>query len=297
MTCNGGRHRAFTNGNQTAVSADLNRYPLNQMKHFGTRTLLIVTAIVAGICGIMIPAIQAARNAAMEMSCRNQVKQVGLALLNFESAYKRLPIAIERTDDGRLWRSWRSYVYPTFMEQRPLIYDASTAWDSTSNIRLIDGTPIPMPTGKAGGTTVLRSLDRVPWSFSCPSCKDQDGVNYVVVTGDGTAFQKTKPIKLADITDGLENTILVVESVTCTPDWTEPRDLDIETMDFKINSRDNPSISSFHPSGANVCFADMGVFLLTPNVTESELKAMLTISGGENVDRTDLLNRGVLIKR
>jgi Protein of unknown function (DUF1559) len=266
------------------------------MKTYSIRTLLLVTAIAAGIFALVIPAIQAARNSAMEMECSNNLKQISLGLLNYESTYNRFPIAMEISQDGRLWRSWRSRVYPTFMEQFPQIYDETSAWDSQVNLRLINGTPMTIAAGKEGGT-VTRTFDRVPRCFACPKCKKANGVNYVVITGEGTAFPRSAATKLSDITDGLENTILVVESVNCTPDWTEPRDLDIESMDFAINSLKGPSISSWHPTGALVCFADMQVYCVTPRITAVELRALITINGGENVKRDALVSRGVLVKR
>lgn len=119
-------------------------------------------------------------------------------------------------------------------------------------------------------------------------------MNYVVVRGEQTAFPKSTSIRLQDITDGLENTILVVESITCTPDWTEPRDLEFDTMKFTVNALDGPSISSNQSSGALVCFADCQVYTMTPEVTEGELRAMLTIAGNERTTRSQLIERGVL---
>ena len=266
------------------------------MKTYGTRTLLVFTAILAGLCGLLIPAIQAARNAAMEISCASNLRQVALGLSNYEAAYRQLPIAVETASSGKLWRSWRTHVYPKFMEQMPQVYDASTAWDSITNTRLINGAPIPMAAGKGGGT-VMVSLERVPWCFSCPKCKNKNGVNYVVITGDGTLFPDSRSAKLSDVSDGVENTLFVVESVNCTLDWIEPRDLDIKTMEFAINSRVGPSISSHHPGGALVCFADLKVFYMTPSISETELKAMITIDGGESIRRENLVSRGVLIAR
>ena len=185
------------------------------------------------------------------------------------------------------------------MEQMETVYDPSSSWESEINMRLLNGTPISLAADKGGEKPRrLVSFSRVPWCFSCPKCTSGDrlGVNYVVVRGEETAFPKSSSIKLADITDGLENTILVVESITCTPDWTEPRDLDFETMKFRVNALDGPSISSKHPSGALVCFADCEVYTMTPEVTEDELRAMLTIAGNENTTRSQLIDRGVFRK-
>ena len=64
----------------------------SKAKGFTLVELLVVIAIIGVLVGLLLPAVQAAREAARRMSCSNNFKQIGLAIHNYHSAYKQLPL-------------------------------------------------------------------------------------------------------------------------------------------------------------------------------------------------------------
>jgi type II secretory pathway pseudopilin PulG len=68
--------------------------------------LLVVIAIIGVLVGLLLPAVQAAREAARRMSCGNNIRQVALALMNYESANKTFPMGVN-SHGGELW-SWQT---------------------------------------------------------------------------------------------------------------------------------------------------------------------------------------------
>ena len=77
--------------------------------------LLVVIAIIGVLVALLLPAVQAAREAARRMSCQNNLKQISLALHNFHDTYLGFPKAGKRSNE----LSWHVFVLP-FMEQQPL---------------------------------------------------------------------------------------------------------------------------------------------------------------------------------
>lgn len=264
------------------------------MPKFGLRALLMIFAGIGILLAMICPAVVQIQEAGHRTVCRNNLRQIALGMLCYESVHGRLPIGIETTAAGTPCHSWRVQVAP-FLESAQQFYDRKHAWDSKVNARLYNETAV-IATDKGGGNPRSIVLDPCPdwfWCWCCPS-DSKKRVNYAVVVGDETAFPLNRSVTFKEISDGLENTILVVETLCGSSVWIEPRDIQFDTMKFVIGEAKNGGLASKHGLSVNVCFADGLVYSVTSSISPEEPRALLTISGNESITRQELLDRGVL---
>ena len=81
--------------------------------------LLVVIAIIGVLVALLLPAIQAAREASRRSQCSNNLKQIGLALHNFEQSHKRLPPCARYSSDGNRRGSIFLFLLP-YLEETAL---------------------------------------------------------------------------------------------------------------------------------------------------------------------------------
>ena len=174
--------------------------------------LLVVIAIIGVLVALLLPAVQAAREAARRMQCSNNLKQCALAMHNYHDVYKRLPPFAVQDVDFR-W-AWSALILP-FIVQQP-IHD-----------QLGVSANLVMPQlSQAGLSAQIRALlQSTPPTYRCPTdTRDATNPNFENVArpygtcsyamslgvGRSGGVEQTDG-KFSEITDGLSNTFLVAE--------------------------------------------------------------------------------------
>ena len=231
---------------------------------------VVALSVVLAVIALVVPAIRAAREAARRAQCSCNLCGIKLAFHNYHETYGVLPPAYIADEAGRPMHSWRVLILP-FLEQATFYkqYDFAEPWDGPNNSKL---------------------LDQMPNYYACPS-RSSGATNlasYAVIAGEGTMFPGSRSARFADVTDGLANTLMVVEVANMKIPWTAPVDLDIGTMSLRVNDPNRPGISSPHPGGANTAFGDGKYVFLRDGLPEETLRALITVAGGEAVDAEEV---------
>jgi Protein of unknown function (DUF1559) len=207
------------------------------------------------LTGLLLPAVQSAREAARRMQSQNNTKQLLLSLLNYESAYKRFPPRVSKGKDGKPLLSWRVAMLP-YLEQNALYqqFHLDEPWDSDHNITL---------------------LDKMPATFKHPSYVGPEGHTVYLAPFYGDTVWNLEKAKFVNITDGSSNTIALfeVDDSHAVP-WTKPEDLDLREINVS---------ECFRGTGSNAGFFDGSVRYFPRSIDPVVLKALVTSAGGEVV--------------
>jgi len=180
--------------------------------------LLVVIAIIGILIGLLLPAVQAAREAARRMQCSNNLRQSGLALHNHESALKRFPPLGDYNEAGSLiYWSFHARLLP-YCEQASLsnLIDYKLPISQQPSVAKVRVPYLLCPSEPNdrerpdGPTFVHYPLNYAGnaglWHIFQPPVGQSNGI-----------FQVNRPTRVADIVDGLSNTIGISEVKAFTP--------------------------------------------------------------------------------
>lgn len=225
---------------------------------------MMTTAVVGVLVALLLPAVQASREAARRSQTMNHLKMLLLALLNYQDMNGKFPPSASFDSEGRPMLSWRVHILP-FLEHGELYkqFHLDEPWDSEHNRKLI-----PL----------------MPSFYLDPASKhtQQEGLsNYLGVKGEGMIFDDSKQdITFKDIIDGTSNTIVLLQvNDEQAAIWTKPQDWEFNAQSPLLGLAPN-----VRPAVFLAGFTDGHVAAISQTVDAGVFKAMLTRAGEEIVD-------------
>jgi Protein of unknown function (DUF1559) len=196
--------------------------------------------------------------ASARMQSSNNLKQLALAVYNYESAYGHYPPAASLGKKGKKLMSWRVAILP-YIEQDALYkqFNHDEPWDSEHNMKVFKDNPMPKV-------------------FALPGTKnlEQKKTHYQTFVGNGAMFETVAALKITDIQDGTSNTVMIATAATPV-EWTKPDDIEFDPK------ADVKKLFLFQGKVTQVAMGDGSVRAMSETVEEKVLKALITRNGGE----------------
>jgi uncharacterized Fe-S cluster protein YjdI len=206
------------------------------------------------------PATRNVREAARRTQCRNNLKQIALALHNYHDFFGSFPPAFTVDEAGQPLHSWRTLILP-FTDNSELYktIDLSKPWND--------------PVNRGAFNTMVAA-------YRCPSVRIEDNhTTYLGVSGEHSFFFQNQSRQLTDLKDGSSNTLMIVDAP---PDlaipWMMPQDADLAAIQ-KIRASKTLQHSGIFQS----VLCDGSVRSISTQIENTTLSALVTIDAGETV--------------
>ena len=248
-------------------------------RNIGSYIMLSLVLLVGALC-LGAPNFEQSRGQARHSMSKIQLRQIEQALLRYHDEYGSFPPATVNGPDGRPWHSWRVLLLPFLEHLRSEddIYDEyrfDEPWDSPHN----RGLAVTVKDGPYFAPSDERAMrDRT--------------TSYVAVVGERAMWKPDgEVVRQSDVTDDPARTAHVIEMVESGILWTEPRDVDVDTMTFDVNAEVGEGIRGNHvgkegwfgyhgPTRASVSLLDGTALVLTPKTPPDTVRSLLLRDDG-----------------
>ncbi|MCP4190135.1 MAG: DUF1559 domain-containing protein [Planctomycetaceae bacterium] len=249
-----------------AVSHSGNRYRIESFHSLPGSSMAAAAPLVFAAS---LPAITAARESSRRTTSGNNLRQLGLAIMNYESVHKSYPAAYNADKNGKPLLSWRVHILP-YLEESELYneFQLDEPWDSPRNRKLIARMPrffrAPNSQADPGKTNYVTIRD--PHGVILPPASNQNGT---------TAPQG---LRMREIIDGTSNTIMMVEAGDeQAVVWTKPDDW--------TPGDGNPvkALMGLHQGVFMAVFCDGSLRAIPESLSPDKLRALFTRDGAEEV--------------
>ena len=220
------------------------RLSVRRRKGFTLIELLVVIAIIAVLIGLLVPAVQKVREAAARAQCQNNLKQWGLAIHNFNSAFKYLPASRQTPPTYPSHQSWPQIVLP-YVEQKTvqIRYNFALDWNDPLNLpatttQLAIAQCPSAPINRINPLAALTPPITTPYGYGdygsmnvvFPSFYVYNGLTAPSLDLTGV-LQKNANTRIGEITDGTSNSIMLVEDAGRPTNWVLGQNMGIATGD------------------------------------------------------------------
>lgn len=219
--------------------------------------LFVVGLICAGVlAALLLPAVSAARDAAGRMQRQNNMKQVGLAIHNYHSAYKGLPHTYTETG-GDVVFNWRFGLSP-FVE-------GQAAWSMY----------VDQPNHTKAGFDSINFP--TPMAFQAHGQPDGQTGIFAIVSDEAVFHpEPNKTTRFRDILDGLANTAIAIEFPHRFTKWTSLEDMSPNEAYTTLQSMDDQEV-------AHLLMGDGAVIAVTSTIDRGLFDALVTRAGKEQI--------------
>ncbi len=235
-------------------------HPADRRPSFSLGGIALAAIAILIVVALLLPSVRQAPRTSRRNQCQNNLKQIILGILNYESANGAFPPAYTVDAEGRRLHSWRTLILP-YMEHATLYktIDLSKPWDDPANAQ-------------------ARASESIMGVFACPSTSLDPGfTTYLAVVGPHSVFAGPVPRQPAEVTDDRATVLTVVDApADRAVHWMSPYDIsDEDLLALDAESKTN------HAGVLLAAYLNGHVGATSKDVDAKVLRALVTIDGGE----------------